>query len=162
MERARLLRERRPNESYRIAFGDGWIQIRSGLHAILVPYPHHARRRLSSQRDLILPPCLRRTSPVPVSYLLLLRQLAQFHHYHQADVSVTAASGLSFNPTSVTAAAGDNVVFTFSSLHVCFFLSSNLLFWRAAEFLTSTCQTVTQSNFDSPCSRLSDGFDSGT
>ena len=56
------------------------------------------------------------------------------------DISVTVGEGgLKFNPESVTAAAGDNVIFTFKGGN----------------------HTVTQSTFANPCTPLAGGADSG-
>lgn len=71
---------------------------------------------------------------------------------HQVDVG--AGGALTFTPDQVTAQQGDKVIFTlfvFSlSLPRLLILSSH-----------PKNHTVTQSSFDSPCSPLSGGFDSG-
>ena len=58
-----------------------------------------------------------------------------------ADITVTVGSGgLAYNPTSVTAAAGDNIIFQFGS----------------------GTHTVTQSTFENPCEVGGAGLNSGT
>ncbi|PVF98797.1 hypothetical protein CPB86DRAFT_784438 [Serendipita vermifera] len=56
-----------------------------------------------------------------------------------ANIDVNVGPGLTYTPDHVTAASGDTVTF---------------------HFLPGQ-HTVTQSSFENPCARLSDGFDSG-
>lgn len=80
----------------------------------------------------------------------------------QANVTITAgAGGLVFNPSNVTANVGDQVVFSFINTHVSL---SALLRDLPSHASDAPCrfQTVTQSSFGTPCTKLaSGGFDSG-
>ncbi|KAH7102095.1 hypothetical protein BKA62DRAFT_770049 [Auriculariales sp. MPI-PUGE-AT-0066] len=60
----------------------------------------------------------------------------------------TGKQGLAFNPTSVTAKSGDDIVFTFKLPD-------------SVENPTAVPHTVTQSSFEKPCSQAAGGFDSG-